>query len=82
MESQTSKALQFPGVPNLMCDVRKTAIRVLMMGLAAGLLAGDPQPGHSPEEQALQAPQRARRETNAAGRRVPAHDRGYIHAPL
>jgi hypothetical protein len=49
-----------------MCDVRKTAVRVLLMGLAAGLLAGTLSPAKAQTVSKKKQPQRARRETNAS----------------
>jgi hypothetical protein len=53
-----------------MCDVRKTAVRVMLMGLAAGLLAGalSPASAQTVSKKRQQQPQRARRETNASRR--------------
>ena len=48
-----------------MCDVRKTALRVVLMGLAAGLLAGALTPAKA-QTKRKKTETRARRETNAS----------------
>jgi hypothetical protein len=49
-----------------MCDVRKTAMRLVLMGLAAGLLAGALAPARAQTKAKKKQPARARRETNAS----------------
>ena len=62
-----------------MCDVRKTALRLLMMGLGVGLLASALAPAKAQTvTQATKKKQEehARRETNASRQaRIPAHYR-------
>jgi hypothetical protein len=48
-----------------MCDVRKTAVRLVLMGLAAGLLAGAVAPARAQTKKKKQVV-RARHETNAS----------------
>ena len=50
-----------------MCDVRKSAVRLVLMGLATGLLTGSLSPGKSPDDQTKKRKQEshAHHETNA-----------------
>jgi hypothetical protein len=54
------------GVRILMCDVRKTAVRLVLMGLAAGLLAGALAPAKAQISKRKKTEEHTRRETNAS----------------
>jgi hypothetical protein len=49
-----------------MCDVRKTAVRLVLMGLAAGLLAGALAPAKAQISKRKKTEEHTRRETNAS----------------
>jgi hypothetical protein len=49
-----------------MCDVRKTAVRLVLMGLAAGMLAGALSPAKAQISKKKRPVEHARRETNAS----------------